>query len=455
MFTKAWCLNVAAINMIKFNIKNREKISPDQLILLQNLQEKCDGIIANILRKQDFEHLKVSSSYSVEDKKGNDCFLLTDNSSFKMRNSLTLANAVNSFLKESNIDLILPENKLNVKLNFVEKDMAQEKNEKTEKKNDGLPDFFPQKPRFNFNQIILPNNVRKEVYDALKVIECKELIYNDWGFGEVDSIPRSILNLYGDPGTGKTMCAHAIADYLGKPLLALNYSEIESKYVGDAPKNLKKAFDTAKETDSVLFFDEADSFLGKRIQNVSQGAEQALNSLRSQMLILLEEFPGVIVFATNLVSNFDRAFESRILKHIKFELPNEEARVAIIKKMLPKNLPVNEAFTDEQILEASKMIDGFSGREIKTAILDMLLGKATLKEKVIFSIDDLFAAFKAKKESIEQMKAEEKKIIKEKIIKKLSGKGMEQEEEERIAAEKKNQKDDGEKNSESCSNSQN
>ena len=109
--------------------------------------------------------------------------------------------------------------------------------------------------------------------------------------------------------------------------------------MGDSAKNLMNAFNTAKEHNCVLFFDEADSFLGKRIQNVTQGADQALNSLRSQMLILLEEFEGVVIFATNLVSNFDQAFESRILKHIKFALPNEEARAVIINKMIPEHLP--------------------------------------------------------------------------------------------------------------------
>ena len=151
----------------------------------------------------------------------------------------------------------------------------------------------------------------------------------------MDSKPKSILNFYGPPGTGKTMCAHAISNMLNKPLLALNYSEIESKYVGDAAKNLKKAFDTARDKEAVMFFDEADSFLGKRIENVTQGSDQALNSLRSQMLILLEEHEGIVIFATNLVTNFDKAFESRILDHIKLELPNREARADIINKMLP------------------------------------------------------------------------------------------------------------------------
>ena len=260
------------------------------------------------------------------------------------------------------------------------------------------------------------------------VLECKDLIYNKWGFAEVDAIPRSILNFYGEPGTGKTMCAHAIAHHLGKPILALNYSEIESKYVGEAPKNLQKAFDTAKETDSVLFFDEADSFLGKRIENVTQGSDQALNSLRSQMLILLEEFSGVVLFATNLVTNFDPAFESRILKHIRFELPNQEARAAIIKKMIPSRLPINEPFTDAQYLEASALIEGFSGREIKSAILDLLLSKASKNdENVQFTINDLFDVLSKKMKAKLELKAEDERRIKNKIEKKLKEKAAEAE----------------------------
>lgn len=280
--------------------------------------------------------------------------------------------------------------------------------------------FTSSTPRYNFGQIILDEAVRREVLDALKIIECKELIYDQWGFGEVDPIPRSVLNFYGEPGTGKTMCAHAIATHLGKKILALNYAEIESKYVGEAPKNLQKAFDTAKQDDAVLFFDEADSFLGKRVENVSQGADQALNSLRSQMLILLEEFPGVVLFATNLVTNFDRAFESRILKHIRFELPNQEARAAIIKKMLPSRLPVDQPFTDEQIFEAATLIDGLSGREIKNAILDLLLSKAQLRdENILFTIDDVRSALAKKKKEKDELKAEENRRIKERIERKV------------------------------------
>lgn len=328
------------------------------------------------------------------------------------------------------IDLLLSKKEMKPQQNFDKKE------------DEKAIDFIPVKPRYNFSQIILEDSIRKEIFDAVKVIECKELIYNDWGFSEVDPVPRSILNFYGEPGTGKTMCAHAIANHLGKNILALNYSEIESKYVGEAPKNLQKAFDIAKESDSVLFFDEADSFLGKRIENVTQGADQALNSLRSQMLILLEEFSGVVLFATNLVTNFDPAFESRILKHIRFELPNLEARAAIIKKMIPSRLPVSKPFTDEDFLEGSKLIEGFSGREIKGAILDLLLSKAEQNNpNIIFSIDDLYSALSKKQTAKKELKAEEERRIKNKIEKKLKEKAAEAEALKQVKEENKDVQD--------------
>ena len=141
------------------------------------------------------------------------------------------------------------------------------------------------------------------------------------------------------------------------------------------------------------------------------------------MLILLEEFEGVVLFATNLVTNFDKAFESRILDHIKLELPNKEARAAIIDKMLPSKMPLDHRFTQEELLEASDLIDGFAGREIKNAILTMLLDKASLGlDNPVFTFDDLKNALAKKKEQIEKLKAEDKERRKEKIAKRLQDK---------------------------------
>lgn len=364
---------------------------------------------------------------------------INHNASFDIEGSFVIHGVVESFVS-SKIKFESDEISLHINLEFKNKQKThlEELPEPTQqnKADDGLPTFFTIEPRYDFDRIIMPEEIKKNIYDALNVIKHKNLIYKEWGFEEVDSRPRSILNFYGPPGTGKTMCAHAISKSLSKPLLALNYSEIESKYVGDAPKNLKKAFDTAKEQDAVMFFDEADSFLGKRIENVSHGSDQALNSLRSQMLILLEDFEGVVLFATNLVTNFDKAFNSRILASIKLDLPNKEARAEIIKVSLPSRLPIDKPFSDEEILEISDIIEGFSGREIKNAILTMLLKKAGECEdkEAVFTIDDLKQVMISKKEEIEKLKAEENLRLKTKIANKLQEKVMEEDE---LAARKK------------------
>lgn len=417
---------------------NKETLSEQQVLYIENLE---GGLITFLQKKiNDYPNLTILPKWEVKERNG-EFINIEHNASFALDGSFAVYNAVESFLNKK-VNIELSDCSLFLNLTFNKKENKVQENSETKAENsnsnDGLPTFLPVNPRYDFEQIIMDKEIKKTIFDALNVIENKELIYKVWGFEKVDNKPRSVLNFFGPPGTGKTMCAHAIAKHLSKPLLALNYSEIESKYVGDAPKNLKKAFETAKELDAVMFFDEADSFLGKRIENVSQGAEQALNSLRSQMLILLEDFEGVVLFATNLVTNFDKAFNSRILANIKLDLPNKEARAEIIKVSLPPFLPIEKPFTDEEILEISEIIDGFSGREIKNAILSMLLKKAGEDGKdAIFVIDDLKAAMTAKKEEMEKLKAEENERLKLKISTKLKEKAMEESE---ISKQKGNQR---------------
>lgn len=405
--------------MVKINALI-SSVEPTEIVYLNQLEADVNRFIIDTLKRKTDWKIKVACDFELHQRKI-DPYQIEHNASFALEGSFPFVSLFQDYLKNrEDIKICLKKHTLYIKLDMKPMEKLETK------KTDGVMDFIPVEPRYTFNQIILPDVLRDELYSALKVIECKELIYEQWGFGEVDPIPRSILNFYGEPGTGKTMCAHAVANYLGKKILLLNYSKIESKYVGEAPKNLQKAFEVADKTDSVLFFDEADSFLGKRIQNVTQGAEQALNSLRSQMLIQLEQFSGVVLFATNLVTNFDKAFESRILKHIRFELPNQEARVAIIKKMIPLKLPLEMPFSEEELSQASAMIEGFSGREIKNAILDMLLAKASKNSSTVsFGIEDLLSTFEKKKEEMKRLKDQEDKILKDKILKKLHEKNEE------------------------------
>ena len=423
-------------------IINKDSLSEQQVLYIENLE---GGLITFLQRKvNDYPNLSILPKWEVKEHNG-EFINIEHNASFDLDGSFALLNSAESYL-DSKASIKLSDCSLFLNLTFNKKDnktlnQTSESKQDSPNSNDGLPTFLPTTPRYGFEQIILPDETRKTIFDALNVIKHKDLVYKTWGFEKIDSKPRSVLNFYGPPGTGKTMCAHAIAKHLSKPLLALNYSEIESKYVGDAPKNLKKAFDTAKELNAVMFFDEADSFLGKRIENVSQGAEQALNSLRSQMLILLEDFEGVVLFATNLVTNFDKAFNSRILANIKLDLPNKEARAEIIKVSLPPFMPKERDFTDEEILEISENIEGFAGREIKNAILSMLLKKAGESgEQSIFVIEDLKQAMLSKKEEIGRLKAEDNERLKSKISNKLQEKAMEESELSKMRNKSKNKK---------------
>ena len=412
------------------------KLTENDQLKFDDFDKSLSKIISGLCEKESFHGLKVDYSARPVQGDGKCKFLFSSNASSDDKDSVEFVNSVKSVLSVCDASFIPKDCSILVRLRFGGD--SSKDNVKPTNSGEQTPVFIPINPKYTFEQVILPDEVRMEIFNALSVIDNRKLIYDDWGFGQVEPTPRSIINFYGAPGTGKSMCAHAIAAKMEKPLLALNYADIESKFVGEAAKNLKKAFDTAKELDAVMFFDEADSFLGKRIENVTQGADQALNSLRSQMLIYLEEFSGVVIFATNLVTNFDQAFNSRILSHIKFELPNKEARAAIIAKMIPAKLPKDHDFTEDEYLEASDLIDGLSGREIKTAIQTMLLNEAQAHGKdAIFTIDILKEALKTKKESIEKLKAEENLRLKAKITKKLQEKAMENEEEGKLENGKK------------------
>lgn len=233
--------------------------------------------------------------------------------------------------------------------------------------------FTAKKPKYKLGDLILPQEKKETIRYAASLISNISLVYDKWNFSAIDPYPRAVINFYGKPGTGKTMCAHAIADYLGKDLLALNYAEIESKYIGDAPKKLESAFAYARQHDTVMFFDEADSFLGKRIEDVSHSADQALNSLRSTMLIQLEMFEGVVIFASNLRENYDKAFKSRFLYEIEFDLPDVECRKDMIKSYISKIVPLRDShYSEEQIKLLAESSDGLSGREIKSTVLEAL-----------------------------------------------------------------------------------
>jgi ATP-dependent Zn protease len=192
---------------------------------------------------------------------------------------------------------------------------------------EGSVTFSPVKPRFSFSDVILPKHTEEEIHDLMSLKTHHDKIYQEWGLARTHKGQKKVaINLYGPPGTGKTITAHAIADYLGKDIIEVNYADVESKYVGETPKNLTTAFQTATRTESILFFDEADAILSRRVTNMQSSTDTSVNQTRSVMLMLLNNYDGTILFATNFIENFDPAFMRRVLGHIRFDMPDMGTR---------------------------------------------------------------------------------------------------------------------------------
>lgn len=216
---------------------------------------------------------------------------------------------------------------------------------------------------FTFDQLVLPVDVRDRIMSVLAVFTSRKTIFEDWNLKTV-AHPMVALSLEGEPGTGKTMTAHAIAHYLGKPILHASYAEIESMYHGEGPKNVKAVFAAAMEQDAVLFVDDAESLLSRRLKNVSTGSENAINSMRDQFLICLEQYEGLVVFASNKAESYDPALETRFWT-VHFDLPNEDQRREIWRRHLPSAFPADVSVDD------LAKLDGICGREIRSAVLEI------------------------------------------------------------------------------------
>src|SRR5919107_1347111 len=120
-------------------------------------------------------------------------------------------------------------------------------------------------PERTFADVILPPTTRRTLDLALAQVRSHSLIFGRWGLGERHATGLGLaFNFAGPPGTGKTICAEAIARALGKKLLIVNYAEVESMWVGETPKNVVSAFRAAAEQNAVLFFDEADAIAARR-----------------------------------------------------------------------------------------------------------------------------------------------------------------------------------------------
>ena len=222
-------------------------------------------------------------------------------------------------------------------------------------------------PRLSFDDVILPEATRRAIDQALTQVRQHDLIFRDWGLGERYTTGQALaFNFAGPPGTGKTICAEAIAHALGRRLLVVRYAEIESMWMGQTPKNVRKLFRTARDENAVLLFDEADSIAARRSASPDQASAREANTVVNVLLEELESFRGVVIFATNLAANLDPAFERRIRTQILFEMPAAAERERIWRAQVhPRRTPLHADVDFRRLAQQYEV----NGGDIRNAVL--------------------------------------------------------------------------------------
>jgi SpoVK/Ycf46/Vps4 family AAA+-type ATPase len=229
-------------------------------------------------------------------------------------------------------------------------------------------------PQRTFEDVILPPETRRQLDQALVQVTRHDLVFNRWGLRERHPTSLALaFNFAGAPGTGKTICAEAIAHSLGRRLLVVRYAEVESMWMGETAKNIATVFRLARKDNAVLLFDEADAIASRRSTSVDHGFVREANTAISVLLQELERFNGVVIFATNLAANFDPAFERRIRTHILFEMPGLQEREQIWRVQLhPTQTPLAHDVDFHALAEQFEV----AGGDIRNAVLKAAMAAA-------------------------------------------------------------------------------
>ncbi len=193
---------------------------------------------------------------------------------------------------------------------------------------------FPAKrieTHLEWQDFVAPNTVWEEIDQLINWIKWETTLMEDEVFQkQVKPGFRSLF--YGPPGTGKTMAASLIGKSTDMPVYRIDLSLIVSKYIGETEKNLARIFDYAERQNWILFFDEADALFGKRTQTKSSNDRYA-NQEVAYLLQRVEDFPGIIILASNLKSNLDEAFSRRFQSTVFFPMPDKQQRQLLWEKI--------------------------------------------------------------------------------------------------------------------------
>jgi len=205
-------------------------------------------------------------------------------------------------------------------------------------------------------------------------------------------IPRGVL-LAGDPGTGKTLMARAVAGEADVPFFSISGSEFAEMFVGVGASRVRDLFSKAKKNaPSIIFIDEIDAVAHKRDARGGAGREdeQTLNQILVEMDGFDNESGVIVMAATNRVDMLDKALlrPGRFDRHVDVTLPERKDRLAILKVHFKKK-PLEE---DVNLDDLAKKTAGSSGADLANIANEAAITAAREGHKTI-TRDDVTEAF--------------------------------------------------------------
>ncbi|MCB9423124.1 MAG: ATP-binding protein [Ardenticatenaceae bacterium] len=221
-------------------------------------------------------------------------------------------------------------------------------------------------PHYHWEDIVLPAEQLNQLRRMCDQFKYRAQVLETWGFEQKLALGKGLNALFsGPPGTGKTMAADIMATELGLDLYKIDLATVVSKYIGETEKNLAHIFSEAETSNAILFFDEADALFGKRTE-VKDAHDRYANLEISYLLQRMDEYEGVVILATNLRQNIDRAFLRRLHFIIEFPFPSVDDRRRIWQQIWPAAAPLDEQ-VDLDLLADKLEISGGHIRNIALA----------------------------------------------------------------------------------------
>ena len=207
-----------------------------------------------------------------------------------------------------------------------------------------------------WEDLVLEQQIFEQLDEIKAWIEFEHVIMNDWGLRK-NLKPGYRALFFGPPGTGKTLTACLLGKLTKREVYRIDLSMVVSKYIGETEKNLSRIFEQAEHKNWILFFDEADALFGKRTK-VEDAHDRYANQEVSYLLQRIEDFEGIVILASNFITNIDDAFTRRFQTIINFPMPKANQRMSLWEKSLPKAATLSDEINLNAISQKYELSGG-------------------------------------------------------------------------------------------------